>query len=345
MCLSSPLALAQSFYWAPDVPTTFSGSTFGTNEAVLRDAPVATHTTELAFPGGPPIAALHRLDAGDWLLAVASATTLTTSSGAATFDVDDVVRFTPATGFYASFFDGGANGIPAGTAIDAVFVDGGDAGDLVLSVDVPCDLGAASTTMPADLVRFDGAFTTFFDAGAAGIASSSNLVGADVRGGRIAMTFDVPTTVGATTFLPGDVAEWDSGSGFATLFSDPTWPRGSQMRAFAFLADPGRTPGTIVVHTAAAGQLRITWQPTCSVADDYGIYEGVVGTYGVHDALDCSDDGGDLTELITPNVGDRYFLVVPHNANDEGSYGAATAGERPVGGTRCVATQAIHPCP
>ena len=53
--------------------------------------------------------------------------------------------------------------------------------------------------------------------------------------------------------------------------------------------------------------------------------------------IDCTDDGGDLTEEITPAPNDRYYLVVPHNPNDEGSYGTdAAAAERPAGGAVCA---------
>ena len=58
-------------------------------------------------------------------------------------------------------------------------------------------------------------------------------------------------------------------------------------------------------------------------------------------------EAGDLTEEVTPSDGDRYYLVVPHNTNVEGSYGRDSAGaERPPGNpTACNGTQELEPCP
>ena len=49
-------------------------------------------------------------------------------------------------------------------------------------------------------------------------------------------------------------------------------------------------------------------------------------------------------EDVTFAAGDRYYLVVPHTA-DEGSYGLDSGGaERPVGSATCVAAQSLG-CP
>jgi len=77
-----------------------------------------------------------------------------------------------------------------------------------------------------------------------------------------------------------------------------------------------------------------------------GIYEGKIGNWYSHVPIDCADDDNDLTERITPSAGDRYYLVVPQNANDVGSNGTASNGsERPVVFVACVATQVLNPCP
>jgi hypothetical protein len=97
-----------------------------------------------------------------------------------------------------------------------------------------------------------------------------------------------------------------------------------------------------------AGDLTITWSPSCSVgAEDYGIFEGTIGTWYSHTAVTCTDALGDFTEEVTPGSGDRYYLVVPHNPNDEGSYGIDSTGtERPVGNpSTCQPTQELGPCP
>jgi hypothetical protein len=91
----------------------------------------------------------------------------------------------------------------------------------------------------------------------------------------------------------------------------------------------------------------VSWAQSCADgAEDYGIYEGTIGTWYSHTMKDCSDAGGDRTEPITPGAGNRYYLVVARNALVEGSYGQATSGaERPVGAAVCAASQVVTACP
>lgn len=119
-------------------------------------------------------------------------------------------------------------------------------------------------------------------------------------------------------------------------------------------ASPGRVPVTISVRKAEVppGDIVIDWSVSCSTAaEDYGIYQGTIGTWYSHTLIDCNDAGSDLREQITPDAGNSYYLVVPHNAQAEGSYGRCSIGvclaadERPVGAAQCVAPQALAPCP
>lgn len=115
-----------------------------------------------------------------------------------------------------------------------------------------------------------------------------------------------------------------------------------------FTTAPGSVPATVRVGRSvdSPGNLVMAWGPSCSSgAADYAIYQGALGNWYSHSRADCSDDGGDFTEEITPAAGDRYYLVVPYHANAEGSYGVATAGERPAGGPACIAAQEVGPCP
>ncbi len=91
--------------------------------------------------------------------------------------------------------------------------------------------------------------------------------------------------------------------------------------------------------------LVLSWQASCGAsAQTYAIYEGLIGNWYSHNRIDCSDAGADLTEEITPHIGDRYYLVVPFDANDEGSYGTATlTGERPPGISTCRPSQDTDP--
>ena len=98
----------------------------------------------------------------------------------------------------------------------------------------------------------------------------------------------------------------------------------------------------------APGALVLSWLPSCTHgAADYGIYEGLRGSWNSHVAVDCSDDGGDLREEVTPTTADdHYYLVVPINFNGEGSYGTDSANnERLTGTSTCAPTQFLAPCP
>ena len=55
----------------------------------------------------------------------------------------------------------------------------------------------------------------------------------------------------------------------------------------------------------------------------------------------------DLTEEIQPTAGDRYFLVVPVDDAQEGTYGTDSSGnERPTGVMACRPTQnVVSDCP
>ncbi len=297
---------------------------------------------------GLAVDALHRKDSRDWLFSVETTAIL----DGIVASPSDVMEHHVSSGGYAKRFDGAGNGVPPGVNVDAVFLDGGDGGDLVLSFDVPVALGGA-TYEPSDLVRFNGSsFSLFFDASAAipPMPPSANVTGADRRGDITVLSFDAPVTLGSQTFLPGDLVSWN-GSGFGLFQRDPAWPHGSCLDAVALLARPGRIPPTLEVSnpTPPGGRLRLrlSWSASCSAgAEDYGLYEGTIGQWYSHTALDCSDPEGDLTEDITPSAGDRYYLVVPFNGSDEGSYGLKPdLTERPRGLTTCVATQLLGGCP
>lgn len=111
----------------------------------------------------------------------------------------------------------------------------------------------------------------------------------------------------------------------------------------------GRVPPTLTMTKVTAGGETITlsWSASCSAAaSDYGIHEGMLGNWYSHTRIDCADDGGDRTEQVSTSPGNAYYLLVPHNAADEGSYGTGSSGiERPGGTTMCRPSQWIGPCP
>lgn len=93
--------------------------------------------------------------------------------------------------------------------------------------------------------------------------------------------------------------------------------------------------------------MRLSWTASCgAAAADYGIYEGALGLWDSHAAVDCLDDGADRTEDVLPATGDRYFLVVPHDAAAfEGSYGlGAGETERAPGTATCQPARQAAQC-
>lgn len=90
----------------------------------------------------------------------------------------------------------------------------------------------------------------------------------------------------------------------------------------------------------AGGDVTLEWSTSCSTGDtDYEIYEGAIGSYYSHFSRLCST-GGATTATVTPASGDRYFLVVPADGSNEGSYGRDSGDvERPSGGGACALQQ------
>lgn len=127
-----------------------------------------------------------------------------TSVSGATYMPSDIVRNSMATYSLAA-------SLPAGVTIDALHLL--DGGDWLLSVDVPTNLGAA-TWDPRDVIRWDGAagFTPFAPyAGALPqIPSTSDVDAVFVdHTGAVVVSFDVPTTIGSSTYQPADLARYN----------------------------------------------------------------------------------------------------------------------------------------
>jgi len=350
-------AWAVSFYESPDVPTDDpSGVTYLPWEIVRYDSGI--YSLKFAHPVNTPLDALHQFCTGDWLLSVEAPTDL----GGIPYEPRDLIGFDGVN--YGLVFCGGPIGVPSGSVVDAAFILGPDTGDLVVSFDVPTDLSAigGADYEPADLVQFTrtgpacsnwALVGLFFDASAAvpPVPLSDNVTGADFEGGRTILTFDVPTAIASPDFLPGELVSWD-GVAFASYYLPAAWPISSRVDALAFPPDPGSVPRvgpprlTLAKTVAFPPSIELRWGASTSAgAEDYGIYEGTVGAWYSHTAIDCHDNGADLREVITPGGGNRYYLVVPHNPNVEGSYGTDSSGaQRPPGTVTCRPTQGLD-CP
>lgn len=108
-------------------------------------------------------------------------------------------------------------------------------------------------------------------------------------------------------------------------------------------APGGRIVG--LTGTKAGASITLNWLPSCSAGDtDYEVYEGLMGSWASHVPVTCSTAGA-TTATFPPASGNRYYLVVPRNATNEGSYGKNSASvERPVSSSFCV-PQVLGTCP
>jgi hypothetical protein len=365
--LVSPPAIAVDFYLAPDAPIDLVGVGTSLPWTVTRHVTPFTYTTAipqpLPLPFNTETDALHLMNSGDWLFSVGAPTTI----GATTYQPEDVVRYSTAA-VYSTFFCGTLPplSIPSGSNVDAAFLTNQrDAGNLVLSFAAPTTIGGI-TYEPADLIEFmkigplcqDWAVVgLLFDASAVAfpVAPGVNVTGADeylvpnlpnpLR--RLVLAFNVPTTLAGTTYLPGELVLWNPNvPAFSSFHLDPAWFVGERDNALSLLAAPGTIPALLTIGKGPGAQITLFWTASCSLgAEDYGIYEGTIGTWYSHTQIDCSDALGDLQEAVTPGAGNRYYLVVPNNPDVEGSYGTRSTGvQRPVGSVTCRAAQEIG-CP
>ena len=107
--------------------------------------------------------------------------------------------------------------------------------------------------------------------------------------------------------------------------------------------DPG-VPGNPLFVDRAGSDITLTWDTSCGLGSDYAIYEGVVGDFTSQLPLACTTSGL-TTATVTPGAGNRFYLIVPLDGGEEGSYGVNGAGaERPASGSAC-APQSIGSCP
>lgn len=109
--------------------------------------------------------------------------------------------------------------------------------------------------------------------------------------------------------------------------------------------DGADVPGTpLRLQALPNGDISLTWSSSCVATDvDYAVYEGEIGDFTSHLPVTCSTDGA-TSATVTPQPGNRYFLVVPMSTNREGSYGENGAGQhRPASAAACR-TQFAEAC-
>lgn len=326
-------ALAQVRYVAPSIPADLGGSTHLPSELLRTSG--STYAPDLSLPSGVRIAAAHKERDGDWLLVVAEPATL----GSVEATPRDVVRCED--GLYTLEHSGDALGLPADAAIDALYR--GLDGRLRFSFSAPVEL-SGTVHSRSDLLVYDGvAFSVDWDADSGGIPLYANLSGAGIDpAGNVVVSFDVPTEISGTDYLPGELVQV---TGEAQSYAlDATWPLSAQISALSLMPTappvPSGAPGegtALSVVKAAAGALTLTWDAPCGGTDemDYSVYEGAIGRWADLASHACST-GGALTIDLVPGAGARFFLVTANNGDAESSYGLRSDGsERPLPAAAC----------
>jgi len=343
--IAAPPARSAQYYLGVDVPTTLGGVTYTPNQIVR--AAGGAYLLEATFPVEVELAAMARTPEGPWLLSPASPV----DAGGAIIETRDLVLYDPVNDQASFVLDGSAAGIPDYAAIDAVFYDR-VTGQIVLSFDVPVLVDQVEYG-PADLVLFGAGFSPFWSAAAAGVPAWANVVGAGQdSAGRLVLTFDVPVTLGGTTFLPGQLVQWNAGTSFTPYATDPAWPPSSVLADFGFIPAAGAVPDgsagsvPLTIVQSAGGDLTLSWGASCAGTDsDYAVYEGKIGApFDTHVPVTCST-GGATTWTFTPAAGNRYYYVVPRNAVSEGSYGHDSDGlSRAPSAAACRPQEALPSC-
>jgi hypothetical protein len=116
------------------------------------------------------------------------------------------------------------------------------------------------------------------------------------------------------------------------------------------LAPGGSVHGLRLVRNSVAANPSVTlrWNPSCSFGDtDYEVYEGNLDALPAYDhAQVMCGTVGVMTATFNAGSGDRYYLVVPTDGTEEGSYGVDGAGvERPVAAFACRVQVPVLTCP
>jgi hypothetical protein len=142
----------------------------------------------------------------------------------------DVVRYDGLA--YSLELDGGANGLPAGSRIDAL--SGASGGGLLMSLDVTVSFAPPNALVPfvaddEDVIRWDAAdgFSLEFDGSAAGVPTSldTDAVHLIEASQNLLLSFDTAGSLGGVNFDDDDVLEYDADGGTweLSLLGDAAW--------------------------------------------------------------------------------------------------------------------------
>lgn len=265
-------ALSQLRY-SPDITVTLSGTAVGPADVASDDL---AGTVALVLPALPAnVAAYHYTGSEHWL--VFDTTVLL--PGGITATPRDIVAwdgssFSPL--FYAV--------VPEGVAIDALSTLTGS--DYLLSFDVTVTVGAV-TADPADVVLFNGAWSSHFSAAGAGVPAGANLDALHrLANGHLLVSFDVSGSVGGVAFDDEDVLEFTPGTN--------TWEMAYR--------------GSAADANWAAADLQALWAQAAPVTP--GVLEFSAPTYTV------AENGASATVTVTRTGGASGAVSVSYASAD-----------------------------
>jgi hypothetical protein len=102
--------------------------------------------------------------------------------------------------------------------------------------------------------------------------------------------------------------------------------------------------GPLAVVRLTDGSLRLSWGGSCLSTDtDYEVYEVRLGAFTTHAPRLCTT-GGQTTATLSPDAGSTYYLVVPRNSAEEGSYGVNHLGLQRSPSLSACLPQAVPVC-
>ena len=190
--------------YSPDITTDLSGQTVQHEDVAEESLSGAVSLLNLgALPSEVDVIASHQLPRGDLLLSFDIPVSL---PGGLFVNTGDVVHYDGVT--YVQAFAATANGLPPDTQTNAVGV--ADNGDLLLSFDLPLNLGGLNVD-DEDVARFDGtSFSLFFDGSDVGLSTDLDLDGFHLQAsGELLLSFGSSGQIGGINFDDEDVLQYD----------------------------------------------------------------------------------------------------------------------------------------
>ena len=164
-------------------------------------------------------------------------------------------------------------------------------------------------------------------------------------GGSCSYLASTTVTVGSTP-MTATTTMLSAGSSSCTVKTTAptarTWTATKGVQC-AYPVPPDEDPMRLTVTKSGATPVLSWLAPggSCAITG-YGVYRGTLPVHPYnHQSLECSVT--DLSYIDTTSGSANYYLVVPHNAYLEGSYGTGTPGEIPQGSSPCK-PKCLLPC-